>query len=149
VDHAGILPPAWRSHGTPAAAGPRDVGRVLERIAAVRATLARVDVDLASWWPLASQLGVGLVAGFAAGYALKKVGKLLAVAVGLLFVVVQVLAWQGFLTVNWGEVEARVDPLLEVDSLESGWRALVDVLTYNLAFAGAFVPGLILGIRRG
>jgi uncharacterized membrane protein (Fun14 family) len=108
-----------------------------------------VDVDLASWWPLASQLGVGLVAGFAAGYALKKVGKLLAVAIGLLFVVVQVLAWQGFLTVNWGEVEARVDPLLEVDSLESGWRALVDVLTYNLAFAGAFVPGLILGIRRG
>ncbi|MDF1521950.1 MAG: FUN14 domain-containing protein [Trueperaceae bacterium] len=108
-----------------------------------------MDVDLASWWPLASQLGVGLVAGFAAGYALKKVGKLLAVAIGLLFVVVQVLAWQGFLTVNWGEVEARVDPLLEVDSLESGWRALVDVLTYNLAFAGAFVPGLILGIRRG
>lgn len=108
-----------------------------------------MDVDLASWWPLASQLGVGLVAGFAAGYALKKVGKLLAVAIGLLFVVVQVLAWQGFLTVNWGEVEARVDPLLEVDSLESGWRALVDALTYNLAFAGAFVPGLVLGIRRG
>jgi uncharacterized membrane protein (Fun14 family) len=64
-------------------------------------------------------------------------------------VVVQVLAWQGFLTVNWGEVQARVDPMLEVSSLESGWRTLVDVLTYNLAFAGAFVPGLILGLRRG
>jgi uncharacterized membrane protein (Fun14 family) len=108
-----------------------------------------VDVDLSSWWPLASQLGVGLVAGFAVGYALKKVGKLVAVAVGLVFVVVQVLAWQGFLTVNWGEVQARVDPMLEVSSLESGWRTLVDVLTYNLAFAGAFVPGLILGLRRG
>lgn len=108
-----------------------------------------MDVDLSSWWPLASQLGVGLVAGFAVGYALKKVGKLVAVAVGLVFVVVQVLAWQGFLTVNWGEVQARVDPMLEVSSLESGWRMLVDVLTYNLAFAGAFVPGLILGLRRG
>lgn len=108
-----------------------------------------MDVDLSSWWPLASQLGVGLVAGFAVGYALKKVGKLVAVAVGLVFVVVQVLAWQGFLTVNWGEVQARVDPMLEVSSLESGWRTLVDVLTYNLAFAGAFVPGLILGLRRG
>lgn len=108
-----------------------------------------VDVDLSSWWPLASQLGVGLVAGFAVGYALKKVGKLVAVAVGLVFVVVQVLAWQGFLTVNWGEVQARVDPMLEVSSLESTWRTLVGVLTYNLVFAGAFVPGLILGLRRG
>ena len=108
-----------------------------------------MDVDLSSWWPLASQLGVGLVAGFAVGYALKKVGKLVAVAVGLVFVVVQVLAWQGFLTVNWGEVQARVDPMLEVSSLESTWRTLVGVLTYNLAFAGAFVPGLILGLRRG
>lgn len=108
-----------------------------------------MEVDLSSWWPFASQLGVGLVAGFAVGFALKKVGKLLAVAVGLVFVVVQVLAAQGFVTVHWGEVEARVDPLLQVDSLESGWRTLVGILTYNLAFAGAFVPGLILGLRRG
>jgi len=108
-----------------------------------------VEVDLSSWLPLASQLGVGLVAGFAVGYALKKVGKLLAVAVGLVFVVVQLLAYQGLLTVHWGEVEARVDPLLRIDSLESAWHNLVAVLTYNLAFAGAFVPGLVLGLRRG
>lgn len=108
-----------------------------------------MDVDLSSWWPLASQLGVGLVAGFAVGYALKKVGKIVAVAVGLVFVVIQVLAWQGFLSVDWGEVQARVDPLLEAPALERGWRSLVDVLTYNLAFAGAFVPGLVLGLRRG
>ncbi len=108
-----------------------------------------MDIDLTSWWPLASQLGVGLVAGFAVGYALKKVGKLVAVAVGLVFVVIQVLAWQGFLTVNWPEVQARVDPLLEAPALQSGWRSLVGVLTYNLVFAGAFVPGLILGLRRG
>ena len=108
-----------------------------------------MDVDLSSWWPLASQLGVGVVAGFAVGYALKKVGKVLAVAVGLVFVVVQLLAYQGFLTVHWGEVEARIDPLLETDSLGAAWRSLVEVLTHNLVFAGAFVPGLILGLRRG
>ena len=39
--------------------------------------------------------------------------------------------------------------MLEGPSLEAGWRTLVGVLTYNLAFAGAFVPGLILGLRRG
>jgi uncharacterized membrane protein (Fun14 family) len=108
-----------------------------------------VDVDLSSWWPLASQLGVGVVAGFAVGYALKKVGKVLAVVVGLLFVAVQVLSYQGLVTVHWGEVEARVDPLLETSSLDTAWRGLLDILTHNVAFAGAFVPGLILGLRRG
>ena len=108
-----------------------------------------VEVDLESWWPVISQLGVGGVAGFAVGYALKKVGKLLAVAVGLLFVVVQLLAYQGFLTVNWGEVEARVDPLLRTDSLGGAWESLLAILTHNLVFAGAFVPGLVWGLRRG
>jgi uncharacterized membrane protein (Fun14 family) len=108
-----------------------------------------VDVDLSSWWPLASQLGVGAVAGFAVGYALKKVGKVLAVAVGLLFLTVQILSYQGIVTVHWGEVEARVDPLLETTSLEAAWRSLLALLTHNVPFAGAFVPGLILGLRRG
>lgn len=108
-----------------------------------------MDVDLSSWWPLASQLGVGVVAGFAVGYALKKVGKVVAVAIGLLFVAIQVLSYQGLVTVHWGEVEARVDPLLETSSLDAAWRSLLAVLTHNVAFAGAFVPGLILGLRRG
>ena len=99
--------------------------------------------------PYAEQLGFGLVAGFAVGYALKKVGKLLAVVLGLLFVTVQVLASQGFVTVHWGEVQARVDPWFEADSLEGAWQNLVAVLTYNLTFAGAFVPGLVVGLRRG
>ncbi len=99
--------------------------------------------------PFAEQLGFGLVAGFAVGYALKKVGKVLAVILGLLFITLQVLSSLGFLTVHWGEVQARVDPFLEVDSLEHAWRSLLAVLTHNLTFAGAFVPGVVLGLRRG
>ncbi len=99
--------------------------------------------------PYAEQLGFGLVAGFAVGYALKKVGKLLAVALGLLFVTLQVLASMGFLTVHWGEVQARVDPWFEADSLESVWHSVLAILTHNLTFAGAFVPGLVVGLRRG
>ena len=51
--------------------------------------------------PYLQQISFGLLAGFAAGYALKKVGKLLAVALGLLFIALQVLAYYGFVTVNW------------------------------------------------
>ncbi len=109
----------------------------------------RVEWEWSSIAPFAEQLGFGLVAGFAVGYALKKVGKVVAVLVGLLFVAVQVLASQGFLTVHWGEVQARVDPWFETDTLDGAWRSLVGVLTHNLTFAGAFVPGLVVGLRRG
>jgi uncharacterized membrane protein (Fun14 family) len=106
-----------------------------------------VEWEWSSIAPYAEQLGFGLVAGFAVGYALKKVGKVLAVLVGLLFVAVQVLASQGFLTVHWGEVQARVDPWFETETLDGAWRSLVGVLTHNLTFAGAFVPGLVVGLR--
>lgn len=108
-----------------------------------------MEWDWGALAPYAEQAGFGLVAGFAVGYALKKVGKLLAVVVGLLFVVVQLLASQGFLTVHWGEVQARVDPWFEAESLDSAWSSLVRILTYNVTFAGAFVPGLVVGLRRG
>lgn len=108
-----------------------------------------MQVDWPSVFPYAEQLGFGLVAGFAVGYALKKVGKVFAIVLGLAFVFVQLLAYGGFVTVHWSEVQARVDPLLARDSLGSAWEGLVGVLTYNLAFAGAFVPGLVVGLRRG
>lgn len=99
--------------------------------------------------PYLQQLSFGALAGFAAGYALKKVGKLAAVALGLLFIALQVLAYYGFVTIDWVEVQNRVDPLLETSSLNRLWQGLVDLLTYNLTFAAAFVPGLVVGLRRG
>lgn len=108
-----------------------------------------MDFDLTSIWPWLSQLGVGLVAGFAVGYALKKVGKVVAIVVGLLFVAVQLLSYYGLLTVHWDRLQEQVDPLLETDSLQSAWQGLLGILTHNLVFAGAFVPGLIIGLRRG
>jgi len=109
-----------------------------------------VDVpDLQSVLPWVQQIGFGAVAGFVAGYALKKVGKLVALAIGLLFIVIQLLAWWGFLSVDWGVVQRTVDPLLESGSLNQAWRSLVTVMTYNIPFAAAFVPAMVLGIRRG
>lgn len=105
--------------------------------------------DLESLAPYLGQISFGALAGFAAGYALKKVGKLLALAIGLLFIAIQVLAYFGFLSVNWNQVQATVDPLLEADSLNQGWHTLVSVLTINVPFALAFVPSLIIGLKRG
>lgn len=105
--------------------------------------------DLTAVAPYLQQLTFGIAAGFLVGYALKKVGKFVAIVIGLLFVAIQTLAYFGFLTVNWGEVQGRVDPLLEPGSLNSLWRGLVDLLTYNITFAVAFVPALVVGLKRG
>ncbi len=106
-------------------------------------------VDLQTIAPYLQQLSFGALAGFAAGYALKKVGKFVAVGIGLLFIALQLLAYYGVIQVDWGVVQGHVDPLLEPESLNSAWRRLVDLLTFNITFAAAFVPGLIIGLRRG
>lgn len=105
--------------------------------------------DLQTVFPFVEQLGFGAVAGFAAGYALKKVGKIVAIAVGLLFVVVQVLAYYGFITINWHAVQGSVDPMLTPNALGGAWRTVLAVLTYNIAFAAAFVPAFVVGLKRG
>lgn len=105
--------------------------------------------ELNSVLPWVQQLGFGAVAGFVAGYALKKVGKVVAIVLGVLFVCLQLLAWWGFINVNWGVVQDQVDPLLRGDSLQSGWRNLLTLLTYNIPFAAAFVPAFIWGVKRG
>lgn len=99
--------------------------------------------------PFVEQIGFGALAGFVAGYALKKVGKVLAIVVGLVFVTVQLLAYFGYVTVEWGQVQSDVDPLLGAESLGAAWRALLSALTYNLPFAAAFVPAFVIGLKRG
>jgi uncharacterized membrane protein (Fun14 family) len=105
--------------------------------------------DLTTIAPYLEHISFGLIAGFAAGYAFKKLGKLVAFAVGLLFIALQLLAFYGLVTINWGEIQSRVDPMLEAESLQQFWRGLLSVLTFNITFAVAFVPGFLLGLRRG
>lgn len=105
--------------------------------------------DLQTVAPYLQQISFGALAGFASGYALKKVGKVVAIIVGLLFVALQLLAYYGIIEINWGVVQGHVDPYLEAEALGGMWRSLVDLLTYNITFAAAFVPGLLFGLRRG
>lgn len=91
-------------------------------------------------------LSVGALLGFATGLALRKVGRLALVALGLLFVAVQLLASLDLLSVNWPRVQALADPLLRQGG-EAALTWLGRVLTANLPFAGAFAAGLLLGLR--
>ncbi|MCP2013807.1 putative membrane protein (Fun14 family) [Deinococcus sp. HSC-46F16] len=91
-------------------------------------------------------LSVGALLGFATGLALRKVGRLALIALGLLFVAVQLLASWDLLSVNWPRVQALAEPVLRQGG-EAGAAWLGRVLTANLPFAGAYTAGLVLGLR--
>jgi uncharacterized membrane protein (Fun14 family) len=97
--------------------------------------------------PLLPTLSLGAILGFAAGYAVKTIGKIALLIVGLLFVAVQLLSYFGLVTVNWLRLEALSGPWLQ-DNSRSVWTWLSGVLTHDLPFGGAFVAGLLLGLRK-
>ena len=99
--------------------------------------------------PYASQLTFGGVAGFASGYALKKIGKFAAILLGVLFIGTQVLVYYGVAEIDWLRIQESVNPLLSSESLNRGWRNLIGLLTANVPFAAAYIPGFLLGFTRG
>ncbi|BDP42085.1 hypothetical protein DAETH_20540 [Deinococcus aetherius] len=96
--------------------------------------------------PLLPDLGVGALLGFATGLALRKLGRFVLVALGLLFLTLQLLASLDLVTVNWLRVQALAEPWLHQGG-EAGAEWLGRMLTARLPFAGAFTAGLLVGLR--
>ena len=91
-------------------------------------------------------LSLGAILGFCAGYAIKKIGRMTALLVGLLFLALQIMAWQGLLTVHWPRIQALAEPWLHQGGEQLSQWGLRIVQT-NLPFGGAFVAALLLGLR--
>ncbi|MGY2895305.1 FUN14 domain-containing protein [Deinococcus sp. UYEF24] len=91
-------------------------------------------------------LSLGAILGFCAGYAIKKIGKMTALIVGLLFLALQIMAWQGLLTVHWPRIQALAEPWLHQGGEQlSNWG--LRILQTNLPFGGGFVAALLIGLR--
>ncbi|UBV43979.1 hypothetical protein LAJ19_03350 [Deinococcus taeanensis] len=95
---------------------------------------------------LLPDLSVGALLGFAAGVALRHIGRIALILLGVLFITLQLLAYFDLISVNWLRVQALTEPWLRQGS-EAGGAWLSRVLTANLPFAGAFTAGLLLGLR--
>jgi uncharacterized membrane protein (Fun14 family) len=97
----------------------------------------------------AASLGFGGAAGFAVGYTAKKVTKLAALALGVALVLVQVLIYKGFITVNWSAVQSTADTMWKdphgVTLVERLWQILVA----NFPFGSGFVTGFVFGMKMG
>merc|ERR1712196_584345 len=73
-------------------------------------------VSMETMKPLAGGLSFGGMSGFIAGYALKQIGKVVAVAVGTLYVIFQIAASYEYIKVNWKKIEADVMNALDTNN---------------------------------
>ena len=106
--------------------------------------------------------GVGVVPGFCAGFALRKVGNIATFMVGGVFFMFQLAAYKGYVTIHWEEVEKDLNSILDynrdgnVDGTEAGTisedkvHEVVNMLTHNTkGTLGGFAGGFFMGWRAG
>lgn len=102
-------------------------------------------------WPLfGKQVGMGVVLGFAVGYAAKKFLRIAFIAVGILLVILVALQHYELISIHWARIEAvyteAINPPGGFESVVRGW---VDSLAAVIPGAGGFALGFFWGLRRG
>jgi uncharacterized membrane protein (Fun14 family) len=96
--------------------------------------------------PLLTQLGVGGIAGLCTGYALKKIGKLIAIILGLAFIVLELLAYRGIISINYSALQDWANGVIGQVGQAEG---ILTVIIGNLPFAASFLVGFAIGLKLG
>lgn len=98
---------------------------------------------------IGADLGFGGVAGAVVGYTAKKVTKLVALVLGLVFIAIQLLVYMQFVSVDWHAVQEGAEHVWSdargVTLADRAW----EVLSANLPFGAAFAAGFALGFKFG
>jgi uncharacterized membrane protein (Fun14 family) len=120
----------------------------------------------------AGQIGYGFVMGYTSGLFVKHISKIVAVGVGGVFILIQTLAYSGYVTVNVDKMGNDITSVLDVNkdgkidaddakmafdkvfnwmnSLNISDHTILQlntVLSYQLPAGGGFTAGLIMGLR--
>lgn len=97
---------------------------------------------------LAGGVGFGGAVGLAVGYTAKKVGKLVLLGIGAVFVVVQGLAYLELIDIDWKAVQQVAENTWETSDGTLADRAW-EMVSNNLPFGGGFAAGFALGFKMG
>jgi len=96
---------------------------------------------------LGLQLGAGGIIGFAAGYALKKLTKIVAFILGLFILALMYLNYVGIIEVNWVGLLGWTEEALTW--IGHHYTPIVSFIITNIPFAASFVAGFAIGIKTG
>jgi uncharacterized membrane protein (Fun14 family) len=91
--------------------------------------------------------GFGFITGFIIGYAFKKISKFLVIMLGLILIGVQLLVYNGIISVNWNIIESSAKDIFT--NQDWSFEKLKSILLVNLPFAGASGFGFLLGLKKG
>lgn len=93
------------------------------------------------------QGGGGLLLGFATGYFLKKMAKVAVMITGAIALLLVIMAYYGFITVNWDKLALFVERILgEAHATTASIHAWA---VASIPFAGSFMAGVALGLKYG
>jgi len=95
--------------------------------------------------PMIFQIGVGGAGGFLAGYAIKKIAKILAFFAGLYFLSILYLSQIGVVNINYNRFLETVSGVATNEQVTNFLLATVS----SLPFTASFAAGLIFGLRKG
>ena len=105
--------------------------------------------------------GGGFLLGAVAGYAIKKVMKIAAVVVGLFIAGLAYLSYKGWMDVKWVEMENATKNTLtnligqaihafnNTTSQFTTHSSMIEISELPIAASIGFVPGLMVGFKRG
>jgi len=93
------------------------------------------------------QVGAGGLAGFAVGYAAKKILKLALLILGLFILAIGYLNYQGIVQVSMEDLVSWAEA--QLGSLSSQLGGLVNFIAANSGLGAGFIGGLILGLKKG
>ena len=98
-----------------------------------------------------SSIGFGGVAGFLAGYAIKKAIKIVMVVIGLFFAALAYLNYQGLVTINWNKLGLSATGLGNATGYLGGLssQAASTMINFGIPFTGSFGAAFVVGFMKG
>ncbi|XP_003782052.1 FUN14 domain-containing protein 1 [Otolemur garnettii] len=106
-------------------------------------------------YSVATQVVVGGVTGWCAGFLLRKVGKLAATAVGGGFLLLQIASHSGYVQIDWKRVEKDVNKAKRqikrrannaAPEINNVSEEATEFIKQNMAMSSGFVGGFLLGL---
>lgn len=97
--------------------------------------------------PGLGQATLGGVVGYALGFALKKIIKILLIFTGVFIALTTVLASQNIISVNWPLVENYFNEILQNSNIS--FENLIQWLGAYIPVTGGLVAGFFIGFRKG
>ncbi|CAL8288959.1 unnamed protein product [Lota lota] len=110
---------------------------------------------IAEKYSVATQILMGGVTGWCAGYLFQKVGKIAATAVGGGFLLLQIANHSGYVQVDWKKVEKDVNKAKRhlkkkakkaAPEINSFIEEAADFIKRNIVVSSGFVGGFLLGL---